>query len=85
MQCVVEVMKWFFEDVLAPILIALFTVWLTEKYGKEKEKRDRKVQLQYQYLEKILDEVNLLDKNCSNIVGISKFVCQNMIQKKDLL
>ena len=62
MQCVVEVMKWFFEDVLAPILIALFTVWLTEKYGKEKEKRDRKVQLQYQYLEKILDEVNLLDK-----------------------
>lgn len=62
MQCVVEVMKWFFEDVIAPILIALFTVWLTEKYGKEKEKRDRKAQLQYQYLEKILDEVNLLDK-----------------------
>ena len=62
MQCVVEVMKWFFEDVMAPILIALFTVWLTEKHGKEKEKRDRKAQLQYQYLERLLDEMNSLDK-----------------------
>lgn len=62
MECMIELIKWLLEDVMAPILIALFTVWLTEKYGKEKEKRDRKAQLQYQYLEKLLDEMNSLDK-----------------------
>lgn len=62
MQCVVELIQWLLEKVMVPILIALFTVQMTEKYNKKKERRDRKAQLQYQYLEKILDEVNWLDK-----------------------
>lgn len=62
MQCVTSFIQWILEKVMVPILIALFTVQMTEKYNKKKERRDRKSQLQYQYLEKILDEVNWLNK-----------------------